>query len=384
MHVPPVFSIEPIGLSRPRGLPRRRIGVLMLWAVALCACVGSSPARTAEADNPLRPIPAGPLGTGIVLTALKNPPTPARVRLGRWLFFDRRLSRDGTIACASCHQPEYGFSNRSAVAIGVGGQRGRRKVPPILNLAIAFPPTNFTRGPPAAYFWDGRVTSLERQALEPVANAREMGSTHATMTRTLSRIAGYRPYFIEAFGDGSITPERVAHALADYERTRMSGNSPFDRWHSGRDETAVSERVKRGYGLFAGRAQCGHCHPPPLFTRGGFHNIGIGWDSARQTFADDGRHAITKDTVFEDWPGTFKVPTLREVARRPPYMHDGSIATLRDVVEYYNRGANPNPYLSAFIHPLGLSADEVADLVAFLESLNGDGWQDRGPAHFLE
>jgi len=162
----------------------------------------------------------------------------------------------------------------------------------------------------------------------------------------------------------------------------MSGNAPFDRWQSGHDEAAVPEGVKRGYAIFAGRAQCAHCHAPPLFTRGGFHNIGIGWDPARQTFADEGRHRITKGTVFEDWPGTFKVPTLREVARRPPYMHDGSIATLREVVEYYNRGATPNPYLSAFIHPLGLNAAEMSDLIAFLESLNGNGWQDRGPTRF--
>jgi cytochrome c peroxidase len=333
-----------------------------------------------EADNPIRPIPDGPLGTGIVLQSLKEPPTPPRVRLGRWLFFDRRLSRDATFACSTCHQPEYGFAQPKSVATGVGGRKGRRKVPPILNVGVVFR-LNFRKTPQAMFFWDGRATSLERQALEPIINPDEMGNTEAAMLRTLSRIPGYRPYFNEAFDDNRITTERVVRAIADYERTRMSGNSPFDRWRAAHDDTIISDAVKRGWGLFARKAQCAHCHPPPLFG-GGFHNVGIGWDPATQTFADDGRHPITKGTVEEDWPGTFKAPTLREVARRPPYMHDGSIPTLRAVVEYYNRGANRNPYLSAFIRPLGLTSAEIDDLVSFLEALNGEGWQDSGPTRF--
>ena len=209
-----------------------------------------------------------------------------------------------------------------------------------------------------------------------------MGSTHLKMVNALSRVTGYRPYFKEAFGDTGITKERVARALADYERTRMSGNSAFDRWKGGHDENAVSGQVKQGFALFAGKAQCIHCHGGPLFTRGQFHNIGIGWDPVAQTFADEGRHLVTKGAVDEAWPGTFKVPTLREIARRAPYMHDGSIHTLREVVEYYNRGANPNPYLNAFIRPLRLTDAEIDALVAFLESLNGEGWQDVGPSGF--
>jgi cytochrome c peroxidase len=366
----------------PRQLVFGLIGVSILLA---CSCTDRRASRVPppwESDNPMRPIPAGPLGTEIVLQSLRNPPTPARVRLGRWLFFDRRLSSDGTIACATCHKPEYGFSQPTPVATGVHGVRGRRKVPPILNLAITFPPTSFKTGPQAAFFWDGRASSLERQALQPIANPGEMGSTDAAMVRTLERIGGYGRYFEQAFGDSRITADRVAHALADYERTRMSGNSPFDRWKSGHDEAALSESAKRGADLFMGRAQCAHCHTPPLFTRGGFHNVGIGWQAATRTFADEGRHSITKGTVYEDWPGTFKVPTLREVARRAPYMHDGSIGTLREVVAYYNRGANPNPYLSAFIHPLGLTPAQIDDIVSFLQALNGEGWQDSGPPTF--
>lgn len=164
-----------------------------------------------------------------------------------------------------------------------------------------------------------------------------------------------------------------------YERTRLSGNSPFDRWQAGHQASAISDAAKLGASLFNGTAQCAHCHS---VGGGGFHNTGIGWDPRTRTFADLGHYTATKGTVFEDWPGTFKAPTLREVSRHPPYMHDGSIATLHDVVEFYNRGAHPNPYLDGFIHPLGLSEGEVDALVAFLNSLNGEGWQDEGPSHF--
>jgi len=337
-----------------------------------------------ESDNPLRAIPAGPLGSGLDLWRLPVPPTPERVRLGRWLFFDARLSRDGTLSCASCHQPGRAFSSDAAVATGVDGQRGMRKIPTIVNLAaIPERPRNFETEPRGGpFFWDGRATSLERQALEPIANPIEMGSSHAQMEQTLSRIDGYRPYFAQAFGDTRITKDRVARALADYERTRMSGNSPFDRWRTGRDDRAVSAEVKRGFALFTGKAQCARCHPGPLFTDAGFHNLGVGWNAATRTFSDEGRHAVTRGSVRQADPGTFKTPTLREVSRRAPYMHDGSIATLRDIVEFYNRGGIPNPDLDNNIAPRGLSGDEIDAIVAFLKSLDGEGWQDVAPSHF--
>ena len=337
-----------------------------------------------ESDNPVRAIPPGPLGSGIDLSRLPIPPTPERVRLGRWLFFDARLSRDGTLSCATCHQPGHAFSSPLPVATGIGGQRGTRKVPTIVNLAaVRDRPRNFEAEPrPGPFFWDGRAPSLERQALEPIANPIEMGSSHVEMEQTLSRIDGYRPYFAEAFGDARITRERVAWALADYERTRLSGNSPFDRWRTGKDGSAVSTDVKRGFDLFTGKAQCNRCHVEPLFTDTGFHNLGVGWNAVTRTFTDQGRHAVTKGSVMQADPGTFKTPTLREVSRRAPYMHDGSIATLREVVEFYNRGGNPNPDLDNAIAPRGLSSDEVAAIVAFLSSLDGEGWQDAAPLHF--
>ena len=367
----------------------RRWRSLLLLSLMTASC-GYTPATDStesalhEGDNPIRAIPAAPRGLDIVLTALAVPPTGERVRLGRWLFFDTRLSKDGAISCATCHQPEHAFSQRTRVATGLGGMEGTRKVPTIVNLAVPLRWSNFLDAPPGAFFWDGRARSLEEQALEPIANAIEMGSTHAAMIDTLTRIRSYTRYFDEAFGTPAISKERVAHAIADYVRTRMSGNSRFDRWITRADPAALTVQERRGWELFAGPANCGRCHRPPLFTDGQFHNLGIGWDPATRRFADTGRHAVTKGSVFEADPGTFKTPTLREVTKHPPYMHDGSIATLREVVEFYNRGAMPNPDLAFEISRSGLhlSAAEIDDIVAFLGALEGEGWQDPGPTRF--
>ncbi|HET9192452.1 MAG TPA: cytochrome c peroxidase [Vicinamibacterales bacterium] len=336
-----------------------------------------------EADNPRRPIGRPPLGIDINLRSLPVPPTPERVRLGRWLFFDRRLSRDGTISCATCHQPAHAFSQTTPVATGVGGAAGTRKVPTIINLAIPNRWSSFKDAPVGAYFWDGRARTLEAQALVPIAGASEMGNPHPEMVSTLSRVQGYGPYFAQAFGDARVTRERVARAIADYERTRMSGNSAFDRWQRG--QGTVSDSVRRGFDLFTGTAGCAACHTPPLFTDGTFHNLGIGWNPDTRSFTDEGRYAVTKDSVFEGDPGSFKTPTLREVSRHAPYMHDGSIPTLRDVVEFYNRGGIANPDLDDRLRRrgrLGLTPGDANDLVSFLVSLEGTGWQDNGPSLF--
>jgi cytochrome c peroxidase len=358
----------------------------LLALAGLTACrIAPPPPDVArwEADNPLRPIGPPPLGLNINLRSLPVPPTPERVRLGRWLFFDRRLSRDGTISCATCHQPAHAFSQTTAVATGVAGAKGRRKVPTIINLAIPNRWSSFKDAPAGAYFWDGRARTLEAQALEPIAGASEMGSSHAEMVSTLSRVAGYGPYFVKAFGDAKVTRERVARAIADYERTRMSGNSAFDRWRHGRG--TVSDAVRRGFGLFTDKAGCAACHTPPLFTDGAFHNLGIGWNPDTRSFADEGRYAVTKNSVFEGDPGSFKTPTLRDVTRHAPYMHDGSIQLLREVVEFYNRGGIANPDLDDRLRrrgPIGLTPSEINDLVELLVSLEGIGWQDEGPLMF--
>jgi cytochrome c peroxidase len=323
-----------------------------------------------EAANPMQPLPKPPLGIDTTFEDLEQPPTPERVRLGRWLYYDKRLSADGTISCETCHQPRHAFSESEPVSTGIKGQKGTRKAPTFVNLAWTLYPH---------FFWDGRAASLEDQALGPIANPIEMGNTHEAMLETLGKIASYRPYFKQAFGSEEITKDRVAKAIADYERTRMSGNSPWDRWRKNRDEGAVSAEVKRGHELFFGKAECNQCHLGQGFTDSLFHNLGIGWDEKAAKLRDEGRYVVTKKK--ED-KGAFKTPGLREVALRAPYMHDGSIATLREAVEHYNKGGNRNPQLSPKIRKLGLSEDEVTALVKFMEALSGEGYMDTAPAAF--
>ena len=258
-----------------------------------------------------------------------NPLTPQKIALGRKLFFDKRLSRDGTLACAGCHDPKLAFSNGRRVARGIDGQEGTRSAPAIIN-----------RGYGRTFFWDGRAKSLEQQALEPILNPRELGMTEPEVERR----TGLK------IGD-------VTAALASYVRTIRSGDSPFDRYAAGK-QNALSEIEKQGLALFRGKARCSTCHAGPNFTDENFHNTGIAWRDGK--LADEGAGE-----------GKFKVPTLREVARTAPYMHDGSLATLEDVVDYYDRGGNANPGLDEDLRPLHLIAEERGALVAFLRSLSG-------------
>jgi cytochrome c peroxidase len=322
-----------------------------------------------ELANPIVPLPAPPLGIDSTLTGLKEPPTPERVRLGRWLFFDQRLSVDSTVSCASCHVPDRAFSEQSAVSMGIRSQKGGRKAPSFINQAWTIYPH---------FFWDGRAGSLETQALGPIANPIEMGNSHENMLATLRR-TGYGKYFKEAFGTDQMTKERVSRAIADYERTRMSGNSPWDRWRKNRDESAVSTDVKTGHDLFLGRAGCSQCHLGQNFTDSTFHNLGVGWNPKTKTFADEGRRLATTQ---EKDRGAFKTPTLREVGLHAPFMHDGSVKSLREVIELYNRGGIANPDLDPKIQPLNLGAHEIDALVEFLEALQGEGYQDSVPKAF--
>ena len=260
------------------------MSVLLVIAAYGCADRGSAPEW--EAANPILPLPESPLGIESSLADLEVPPTPEQVRLGRWLFYDTRLSADGKISCATCHRPENAFSEPTPVSTGIAGQTGGRKSPSFINQAWTVYPH---------FFWDGRSVSLEDQALGPVQNPIEMGNTVEAMVTTLGQIGGYAPYFEEAFGSDVITGERVAEAIADYERTRMSGNSPWDRWKVGRDETAVSDLVKKGDELFFGKAGCNKCHLGQNLTDSRFHNLGVGWDPETQTFADEGRYVVSEE-----------------------------------------------------------------------------------------
>lgn len=342
---------------------------LILSATLLQSCVTKN--KTLEKDNPIQNLPVPPLGITGKFEDIKNPPTPERVRLGRWLFFDKRLSADGTISCATCHIPEHAFSEPKPVSEGIQGQKGTRKAPSFINQAWTLYPH---------FFWDGRAASLEEQAIGPIANPIEMGHTHEAMIASLNGIVAYKKYFKEAFGAEEVTLDHVSKAIADYERTRMSGNSAYDRWING-DKAALSEEAVKGMDLFFDKAECSQCHLGQNFTDSLFHNLGIGWDAKTKSFKDEGRFVISK--VLAD-KGAFKTPTLREVTKHAPYMHDGSIHTLEEVVEHYNKGGNANPHLSPKVRKLDLSKDEIAALVAFMKSLDGEGYLDTEPKVFPE
>ena len=323
-----------------------------------------------DGANPLRPLPGKLLGHDQGLDQRKPPLNPEKARLGRWLFFDKRISKDGTLSCASCHDPRHAFSEQTPVSTGIGGQKGKRKAPSFVNAVYAFYPQTF---------WDGRASSLEEQAAGPMANPIEMGSTHELIVKSVGEVKGYAPFFQRAFGDAKVTLDRITGAIAEYERTRISGNSPYDRWKSGKDEKAVGDEVKLGDQLFFGKALCSQCHVGNAFTDSRFHNLGIGWNAATKTFADNGRGDITQK---KEELGAFKTPGLRDVALHAPYMHDGSVPTLAAVVEHYRIGGTPNPYLDQKMEKLGLTGPEAEALVKMMEALTGEGWQDVPPALF--
>jgi cytochrome c peroxidase len=266
-----------------------------------------------------------------------NPPTPEKVALGRRLFFDKRLSRDGTVACATCHKAERAFTDGRTVAVGIGGRNGTRNVPTLINRVYG-----------KSFFLDGRAATLELQVVEPILNPREMNSTLAEIEMRTG-----------------LAPQEVTRALASYVRTIVSGNSHYDRYIAG-DTKALSEEAIRGLDVFRGKGRCSVCHSGPNLTDDSFHNTGVAWRNT--VLQDPGRFPVSGR---EEDRGAFKVPTLREVAKTAPYMHDGSLATLEDVVRYYDRGGNPNPWLDEELRPLHLTAEEQRALVSFLKSLSG-------------
>ncbi len=283
-----------------------------------------------------------------------NPLTTAKVALGRKLFFDSLLSRDQTRACASCHDPGRAFTDGRAVALGVDGREGTRSAPTLVN-----------RGYGRSFFWDGRTRALEEQVLQPIQHPKEMDITVGEVVVRLERDRAYSHLFQEAFGQ-EVNDADLAKALASYVRSIVSGNAPVDRYLNG-DRNALTERQTQGLRIFRGKGSCIACHVGPLFTDENFHNTGVAWRDVR--LLDEGRFAVTgKETDH----GAFKTPTLREVARTAPYMHDGSITTLEEVIEFYDRGGNNNPYLDPELRPLNLTAAEKRALLAFLGALSGE------------
>lgn len=278
--------------------------------------------------------------------------TPERVALGQMLFFDTRLSAKGAMACASCHNPSLGWSDGRATAVGHDMKVLARSTPTILNAAFN-----------SIQMWDGRKGTLEEQALGPFG-ADEQNLRLEELERRVSANRGYVAMFAGAYPGEGISRVTIAKAIASYERTVLSTESPFDRWRAG-DARAVSTAVKRGFEVFTGKGNCALCHQGFNFTDSGFHNIGL----AANAEDDIGRFAHRKVAVLK---GAFKTPTLRDVALTAPYMHNGSYATLEEVVEHYDRGGDVKTNLSANIRPLGLTNAEKRELVEFMLALTGE------------
>ena len=276
-----------------------------------------------------------------------NPLTPAKIALGKQFFWDRRWSRSGTVACVSCHLPEHGWSDPRQFSIIFNGGPTPRHSPTIVNRLFS-----------ARQAWRGSRESLEDFARN------DANRTDEKLVEQLGAIPDYQQQFQKVFGT-ALNPEGVAKAIAAYVRTIVSGNSPYDRFKAG-ESTALSPVARRGLLLFEGKARCAKCHSGFNFSDEGYHNLGVGMDKDNP---DLGRYDITKREVNK---GAFKTPTLRDVARRGPYMHDGAMQTLREVAAFYSRGGKPNPWLSPEIVPLNLAVEEQADLAAFLESLTGE------------
>jgi len=281
-----------------------------------------------------------------------NPPTAAKIGLGRRLFYDSALSRDRTVSCATCHKQNGSFCDPGrSFTFGIDGHSTARNSPSLANVAYNL-----------SYFADGNAPTLEAQAIAPILNPLEMDMDTNRLTERLAASAAYPELFRKAFGDSAIRIRRVTQAIASFERSLLSGDSPQDRFLAG-DGNALSEAAKRGSALFSGsKAGCVQCHGGFNFTDNGFHNTGL--DSLD---LDPGRNAVTGLPADS---GKFKTPSLRNIALTPPYMHDGRFNSLREVMVHYNKGGVYNPNRDPLIKPLGLDEGEIGDLIAFLESLS--------------
>lgn len=341
--------------------------------------------------NHVELVPELPLGLsgGRPFVPNGSPLTRARIELGRQLYFDRRLSADSTVSCADCHHPDEGYARQTQFGVGIDGQKGGRNSPVSYNRILS-----------KAQFWDGRAASLEEQAVGPIANPIEMGNTHKAAVATLKGIEGYRIQFDRIFDDG-VTIDNVGIAIATFERAIVTGPSPYDynepvraaRKALGEElddldalkeddpdfyeqyvemlriskAHPMSESAKRGLELFfSDKGGCSKCHLGANLADEKYHNLGVGMD---QKQADLGRFAVTKEDRDR---GAFKTPTIRNVALSGPYMHDGSLKSLEEVVEWYAKGGHPNPHLSKDVRKLDLSKEDKADLVAFMKACTGE------------
>ena len=321
--------------------------VLALSAVVVWQMLTTAPDASArdfpDYQRPPLPVPAD------------NAVTPARVELGKALFFDPRLSGSQWISCASCHNPGLGWSDGLPTAVGDGMKTLPRATPTIVNVA-------YNR----IQMWDGRAKTLEDQALGPIMAEGEMRQSMPVLLTRLRGIPGYVDMFERAYPGEGVSEKTLAKAIATFERTVIAKDAPFDRWVKG-EANAISAAAKRGFALFEGKANCVACHQGYNFTDDGFHNIGL--KPTPNQPQDLGRYTQRRVNLLK---GAFKTPTLRDVALTGPYMHNGAYRTLEDVVEHYNRGGDTKDNLDPNMGPLDLSVRERADLVEFMKALTGD------------
>jgi len=333
-------------------------------------------------------LPKGLAAGATQISGIKETPmTRAKIELGRQLYFDTRLSKDNTVSCASCHDPAEGYAKHTQFGVGIEGQEGNRNSPVAYNRILS-----------TLQFWDGRAESLEAQAIGPIANPIEMGNTHAEAVKTIAGIEGYKLQFDAVFGEDAISIDNIGKAIATFERAIVTGPAPFDYYqdlsnyekaYSKEDleqmkkeepelyaeyeavakasaDHPISQSAKRGMVLFFDKkSQCTTCHVGANFTDEKYHNLGIGMDKEKP---DVGRFEVTKE---EKDTGAFKTPTIRNVALTAPYMHDGSVKTLGEVVEWYVKGGHPHKHLSDKIKKLDLTAQDKKDLVEFMKACTG-------------
>jgi cytochrome c peroxidase len=304
-----------------------------------------SPVAAAGLASYLRP--------AVIPAPANNQPTPERIELGRMLFFDPRLSGSDWISCATCHNPTLGWSDGLPTMMGHNMKVGIRKTPTIMNVAYG-----------KIFMWDGRFRTLEQQALAPISADEEMNQHLSDLIGELHRIPAYRDLFKKAYPGEMLSSATIGKALAAYQRTIVSTDAPFDRWVKGA-KSAISPQAKRGFALFEGKANCVACHQGFNFDDNGFHNIGV---KPLPGVVDNGRYGQRRVSVNK---GAFKTPSLRNIALRGPYMHNGIYSTLDEVVEHYNRGGDVKDNLDPNMDPrgLGLSKQEVDDVVEFLKTL---------------
>ncbi|WP_337084707.1 cytochrome-c peroxidase [Elizabethkingia anophelis] len=303
-----------------------------------------------------------------------NPYSEDKMELGKTLFFDPRLSKSGQIACASCHNPELSWADGNRVSFGHDRQNGIRNAPTLLNIGFA-----------KTFFWDGRSSTLEEQVKSPIENPVEMNLHMSLATKKIRKIKGYKPYFEKAFGTTEITEDRIAKAIATFERSLISPPSRFDKFVSGKRNALTDAEVK-GLHLFRTKANCINCHNTPYFSDQKFHNLGLTYYGKK--YEDLGRYLVT---LKNEDVGKFKTPTLREVSENKPYMHNGLFPELANIVMMYNagmgretpRGDQVNdpkfPHKSGMIERLNMTDEEVFDVVAFLKTLNSYKYKMRAP-----